>query len=114
EVLTHVDRRLSCLSFLTTCPSGLHYMHLIDHARAQVEKTYRRPFIDRLLRSALLRVMTNPKLFRWALIAALPAKPMAPMLDFVGLKRFAAMLHLVSWRVARRPPAAGWFAAVGP
>jgi len=114
EVVKHLDRCLSCLSCMTTCPSGVHYMHLIDHARAQVEKTYRRPFIDRLLRSALLRVMTNPKLFRWALIAALPAKPMAPMLDFVGLKRFAAMLHLVPWRVPRRPPMPGVFPAVGP
>jgi len=114
EVVKHIDRCLSCLSCMTTCPSGVHYMHLIDHARVHVEKTYRRPFIDRLLRSALLRVMTNPKLFRWALIAALPAKPMAPMLDFVGLKRFAAMLRLAPWRVPRRSPMPGVFPAVGP
>src|ERR1700716_1691392 len=50
EVTTHVDRCLSCLSCMTTCPSGVHYMHLVDHARAHIEKTYERPLIDRLMR----------------------------------------------------------------
>ena len=113
EVVKHIDRCLSCLGCMTTCPSGVHYMHLIDHARAHVEKTYRRPFIDRLVRSVLLRVMTNPRLFQWALIAALPAKPIAPLLDVVGLKRFAAMLRLAPLRVPRRPPMPAVFPAVG-
>jgi glycolate oxidase iron-sulfur subunit len=34
EVVKHVDRCLSCLSCMTTCPSGVNYMHLVDHARA--------------------------------------------------------------------------------
>ena len=33
EVVRHVDRCLSCLSCMTTCPSGVNYMHLVDHAR---------------------------------------------------------------------------------
>src|SRR5688572_24695535 len=45
----HIDRCLSCLSCMTTCPSGVHYMHLVDHGRAHVEQTYRRPFLDRAL-----------------------------------------------------------------
>ena len=114
EVVKHIDRCLSCLGCMTTCPSGVHYMHLIDHARAHVEKTYRRPFMDRLVRSALLRVMSDPGLFRWALIAALPAKPMAPLLDLVGLKQFAAMLRLAPWRLPRGPARGGVFGAVGP
>ena len=114
EVVKHIDRCLSCLGCMTTCPSGVHYMHLIDHARAHVEKTYRRPFMDRLVRSALLRVMSDPRLFRWVLIAALPAKPMAPLLDLVGLKPFAAMLRLAPWRIPRGPAPPGVFPAVGP
>jgi glycolate oxidase iron-sulfur subunit len=115
EVVKHIDRCLSCLGCMTTCPSGVHYMHLIDHARAHVEKTYRRPFVDRQVRSTLLRVMTDPKLFRRALIAALLAKPLAPLLDLVRLRPLAAMLRLAPWRVPRRSPAKpGVFPAAGP
>ncbi len=114
EVVKHIDRCLSCLGCMTTCPSGVHYMHLIDYARAHVEKTYRRPFMERLVRSALRRVMSDPSLFRWALIAALPAKPMAPLLDLVGLKQLAAMLRLAPWRVPKGPATPGVFPAVGP
>ena len=53
EVVKHIDRCLSCLSCMTTCPSGVHYMHLVDHARAYIEATYTRPWHDRLLRSLL-------------------------------------------------------------
>jgi glycolate oxidase iron-sulfur subunit len=94
EVVKHIDRCLSCLSCMTTCPSGVHYMHLVDHARVHVEKTYRRPFLDRLIRTQLARVMTNPKKFRLALRAALLAKPFAPLLALIGLRPFAAMIRL--------------------
>ncbi len=57
EVVKHVDRCLSCLSCMTTCPSGVHYMHLVDHARTHIEKTYKRPLSDRLLRSVLAFVL---------------------------------------------------------
>src|SRR5512143_3503062 len=67
EVVKHIDRCLSCLSCMTTCPSGVHYMHLVDHARAHIEKTYRRPPIDRFLRAVLAKVLPNPKLFRLSL-----------------------------------------------
>ena len=53
DVVKHVDRCLSCLACMTTCPSGVHYMHLVDHARAHVEETYRRPLRDRLVRALL-------------------------------------------------------------
>jgi len=114
EVVKHIDRCLSCLGCMTTCPSGVHYMHLIDHARAHVENTHRRPFMDRLVRSALLRVMTNPQLFRPALSAARFAKPLAPLLDLVRLRPLAAMLRLAPWRLPRRPRATpGVFPAAG-
>ena len=59
EVTTHVDRCLSCLSCMTTCPSGVHYMHLVDHARNVIEATYRRPWLDRLMRSLLAFVLPH-------------------------------------------------------
>ncbi|HEX7931249.1 MAG TPA: 4Fe-4S dicluster domain-containing protein, partial [Sphingomicrobium sp.] len=40
DVVTHIDRCLSCLSCMTTCPSGVNYMHLVDHARAYIEDRY--------------------------------------------------------------------------
>ena len=113
EVVKHVDRCLSCLGCMTTCPSGVHYMHLIDHARAYVEETYRRPFIDQLGRAGLLRVMSDPRLFWWALLAALPVKPIVPLLDFFRLKRAAAMLRLAPWRLPPRPVRPGVVPAMG-
>src|SRR5438034_1045359 len=70
EVVKHIDRCLSCLACMTTCPSGVHYMHLVDHARAHIENTYARPRIDRLLRALLARVLPNNDLLRRALAAA--------------------------------------------
>src|SRR5581483_4665454 len=51
DVVTHVDRCLSCLACMTTCPSGVHYMHLVDHARVHIENTDRRRWLDRTLRA---------------------------------------------------------------
>ena len=65
----HIDRCLSCLSCMTTCPSGVNYMHLVDHARDHIEKTYRRPLRDRLQRRLLGFVLPRAGLFRLALIA---------------------------------------------
>ncbi len=114
EVVKHVDRCLSCLGCMTTCPSGVHYMHLIDHARGHIEKTYRRPIMDRLVRSALLQLMTRPQLFRLALGVARLAKPLAPFLHLVRLKQLAAMLRLAPWRLPRRTlPVPSVFPAVG-
>jgi glycolate oxidase iron-sulfur subunit len=80
-----------------------------------VERTYSRPLVDRLVRSTLLRVMTNPKLFRQALLAALLAKPFAPLLDLVNLKPLAAMLRLAPWRMPRGGRATpSVFPALGP
>jgi len=87
---------------MTTCPSGVHYMHLIDHARAHVEETYRRPFIDRALRAMIARVLPNPTLARWSLLGAFFAKPLAPLFDAVGLKPLAAMLRLAPTKLPRR------------
>ena len=103
EVVKHVDRCLSCLSCMTTCPSGVHYMHLVDHARDHIEKTYKRPLADRLIRGLLARVLPEPALFRWAAVAGLVGKPFAPALKAVGLKRLAAMLRLTPGHVPAPP-----------
>jgi glycolate oxidase iron-sulfur subunit len=99
EVVKHIDRCLSCLSCMTTCPSGVHYMHLVDHARAHIEKTYRRPLADRLLRAVLAKVLPNPRRFRLALFAGSLGRVLAPLFGAIGLKPVAAMLRLVPPRV---------------
>src|ERR1700727_1101246 len=63
----HVGRCLSCLSCMTTCPSGVNYMHLVDHGRTYIEQTYRRPLPERWLRSILGILLPRPDLFRLAL-----------------------------------------------
>ncbi len=103
EVVKHIDRCLSCLSCMTTCPSGVHYMHLVDHARERIEKTYKRPLADRFLRALLARVLTDPAKFRLAVVAGLIARPFAPVLNAFGLKRMAAMLRLTPHRKPAPP-----------
>ena len=95
KVVTHIDRCLSCLACVTTCPSGVDYMHLVDHARGYIEKTYRRPWLDRRLRDVLARVLPSPRLFRLALIGALVLKPFARLLP----GRLGAMAGLAPGRI---------------
>ena len=91
KTVLHVDRCLSCLACMTTCPSGVHYMHLVDHARAYIEKNYRRTLMDRLLRWTLARILPYPTRFRLALLGAKIGKPFAwAMPD----KRLKAMLKM--------------------
>ncbi|MBL8706659.1 MAG: glycolate oxidase subunit GlcF [Rhodospirillales bacterium] len=90
RVVKHIDRCLSCLSCMTTCPSGVHYMHLVDHARAHIEETYRRPLVDRLLRRVLALVIPRPALFRLALVGAVLARPFAALMP----KKLQPMLRM--------------------
>src|SRR6266705_3055837 len=94
EVVKHIDRCLSCLACMTTCPSGVHYMHLVDHARVHIERTYRRPLADRALRALLAWVMPNAARFRLALLAGRLARPLAPLLSLSGLRSLAALSRL--------------------
>lgn len=104
EVVTHIDRCLSCLSCMTTCPSGVNYMHLVDHARAHIEETYHRPLGDRLLRRLLAAILPYPNRFRFAMLAALAAKPLAPVLGALPAigSRLKAMLALAPARLPTR------------
>ncbi len=106
EVVRHVDRCLTCLSCMTTCPSGVHYMHLVDHARAHIERTFTRSADDRWLRAILAFVLPYPNRFRLALLAARigsPFRGLVARLPRVG-NRFAAMLDLAPAALPNRNP----------
>jgi glycolate oxidase iron-sulfur subunit len=100
EVVKHIDRCLSCLSCMTTCPSGVHYQHLIDHAREYVEQTYKRPLADRALRALLGKLLPSPTLFRLSLLAAKVASPLKSV--FTG--RLRAMLELAPRQLPTKSP----------
>jgi glycolate oxidase iron-sulfur subunit len=92
----HVDRCLSCLSCMTTCPSGVNYMHLVDHARRHIEATYARPWPERALRALLARLLPDPRLFRLSLWAAKLGRPFAGLIPGRSLtaQRLRGMLAL--------------------
>jgi len=104
EVVRHVDRCLSCLSCMTTCPSGVNYMHLVDHARAYIEQTYRRPLPERWLRAVLGRVLPNPTLFRLALRGARLTRPLGRLIPGRSMlaQRLRAMVSLTPDRLPAR------------
>ncbi|MFO1174949.1 MAG: glycolate oxidase subunit GlcF [Paracoccaceae bacterium] len=112
RTVRHVDRCLSCLACMTTCPSGVDYMHLVDHARAHIEATWRRPWRDRLLRGLLARVLPYPGRFRLALRAARLVRPLARWLPDARLR---AMVALAPDRLPKAGPgdAAQVFPATG-
>ncbi len=91
KTVKHIDRCLSCLACMTTCPSGVHYMHLVDHARVHIEKTYRRPWRDRALRWVLSQVIPYPMRFRLALLGAKMARPFVRFLPDARLRAMVAM-----------------------
>jgi glycolate oxidase iron-sulfur subunit len=99
-VVTHIDRCLSCLSCMTTCPSGVNYMHLVDLARRRIEETHVRPWLDRTLRALLAWLVPHPGRFRLALTAAWFAKPFAKLLP----GRLGAMLALAPRALPSRSP----------
>ncbi len=112
DVVSHIDRCLTCLSCMTTCPSGVNYMHLVDHARHHIERTFARPLPDRILRQALGFVLPRPALFRMLLAVSRFAKILAPLLP----ARLQAGLALAPDRLPRTSPMdrPQVFAAVAP
>ncbi|MGL4974742.1 MAG: glycolate oxidase subunit GlcF [Bosea sp. (in: a-proteobacteria)] len=107
EVVKHVDRCLSCLACMTTCPSGVHYMHLVDHARAHIEETYARSWHDRLMRKVLSAILPYPNRFRLAILGAMIGRPFKGIfgaLPVVG-PRMKAMLELAPASVPPRSSA---------
>ena len=96
KTVKHIDRCLSCLACMTTCPSGVHYMHLVDHARAHIEKTYKRPLFERLLRWTLAQIIPHPTRFRIALLGAKIGRPFAFLVPDARLK---AMLEMAPRKI---------------
>jgi glycolate oxidase iron-sulfur subunit len=116
EVVKHIDRCLSCLACMTTCPSGVNYMHLVDQARVRIERDYRRPPTERALRALLAFVLPRPWLFRLSMILARLGRPLTTaLLPTPGpttgaptlLRRIKAMLALAPERLPARGPAGG-------
>jgi glycolate oxidase iron-sulfur subunit len=104
DVVKHIDRCLSCLACMTTCPSGVHYMHLVDHARAHIEETYVRPWPDRAMRALLANMLPYPGRFRAALAVGWLAGRLVKLASWTpwrGRLTVAAMRKAV-------PAAAGW------
>ncbi len=99
RTVKHIDRCLSCLACMTTCPSGVHYMHLVDHAREYIDRTYRRPVADRALRWLLRQILPYPQRFRFAMAGAMLAKPFRRLIP----GKLGAMIDLAPPRIA--PPA---------
>ncbi|WGS21881.1 MULTISPECIES: glycolate oxidase subunit GlcF [unclassified Bradyrhizobium] len=122
DVVKHIDRCLSCLACMTTCPSGVNYMHLVDQARVRIERDYTRPLAERLLRSVLAFVLPRPGVFRISMILAGLVRPLTALLPTpsVGasspglLRRITAMLALAPRGLPQPgPPAGTVFAPVG-
>ncbi len=97
KTVKHVDRCLSCLACMTTCPSGVHYMHLVDHAREYIEENYKRPLFDRILRAVLAQILPYEKRFRLAMRGAQLSKPLAPIMP-------AKIRNMVEFAPAKLPP----------
>ena len=100
ETVIRLDRCLTCLSCMTTCPSGVDYMHLVDHARAHVARTHTRPLADRLFRRVLALVIPNPALFRLSLLGAKLVRPVAGLLP----QKFAGLFALAPKRLPAPSP----------
>ncbi|HEX7074447.1 MAG TPA: glycolate oxidase subunit GlcF [Hyphomicrobiaceae bacterium] len=107
EVQQHVDRCLSCLSCMTTCPGGVDYMHLVDHARAHIENTGQRSLKQRLMRKLLAEVVPYPDRFRAVLRLAPLGLPLRGLMRRLGLKELVAMLDLAPSRSLRSPKYSG-------
>ena len=91
KIVKHIDRCLSCYSCMTTCPSGVNYMHLIDHGRNHIEKTYKRPFTDRLIRSVLSKILSKSINFKIVSILVRLLKPFS----FLFPKKIKKMINFM-------------------
>jgi glycolate oxidase iron-sulfur subunit len=115
EVVKHIDRCLSCLACMTTCPSGVNYMHLVDQARARIERDYTRPLTERALRAVLAWVLPRPGLFRASMVLARFGRPLAGLLPTSKAasasptlsRRIRAMLALAPSRLPSSGPSGG-------
>jgi glycolate oxidase iron-sulfur subunit len=97
----HIDRCLSCFSCMTTCPSGVDYMHLVDLARVRIEAKGHRTPRQRTLRWIISKVLPNPRRFRLALTLGWLARPFRGLIAKAGFERPAAALDLVPRKLVK-------------
>lgn len=100
DISHHLDRCLTCLSCMTTCPSGVDYMHLVDIGRAEVQQKTERSVADRLLRHVLAMTVPYAERFHLALRIARLAKPFSSLLS----GRLKAMVSLAPARLRPLDP----------
>jgi len=98
KIVKHIDRCLSCYSCMTTCPSGVNYMHLIDHGRSHIEKTYKRSFKDRIIRSFLSKVLSNSTYFKIVAILTQLIRPFR----FIFPKKLSEMINLMPGKFPKK------------
>ena len=91
----HIDRCLSCFSCMTTCPSGVDYMHLVDMARVRIEAKGHRTPRQNTNRWLLAKILPNPRRFRLALMAGSLMRPFRRLLIKMGFEHIAAGVALV-------------------
>lgn len=80
KVVKHIDRCLSCYACMTTCPSGVNYMHIIDHGRNHIERNYKRPWFDKNLRNILSYILPRANVFLTMGLLVKLIKPLAFLL----------------------------------
>ena len=98
KIVKHIDRCLSCYSCMTTCPSGVNYMHLIDHGRSHIEKTYKRPFSDRFIRNFLSTTLSKSINFKVIAILTQFIKPFR----FFFPKKMKEMINLMPGKFPKK------------
>ena len=115
KVVSHIDKCLSCYACMTTCPSGVNYMHLIDHGRNYVERKYKRPFLDRVFRNFLSKTLPNPKIFKFLIFISkigrvfkfLIPGTLGSMLDLAPKKIYSKTLKFQkTYKAERKKPTA--------
>lgn len=91
DTVARIDRCLSCGACMTSCAVNVDYMHLVDIGRSHIERTYRRPLFDRLLRRLLAHVLPDARWLRIGLRMGVLARPFRGVLP----TSLRAMLDLV-------------------
>ena len=98
KVVSHIDKCLSCYSCMTTCPSGVNYMHLIDHGRNYVEKKYKRPFFEKIFRDLLSKTLPKPKIFKYLIFFA----KLGQLFKFLLPKKLKSMVEVAPKKIHRK------------
>ena len=98
KVVSHIDKCLSCYSCMTTCPSGVNYMHLIDHGRNYVEQKYKRPFIEKQFRNFLSNTLPKPKIFKFLILFA----KLGQIFKFLLPKNLKSMLDVAPKKIYKK------------